>query len=68
MQNHSFGCHFSAQKKVFYIYFQMWLFNFNAILRTCLKKLFRKTEKIGDFTLLNKSLEPYPSRHLSAQS
>ena len=37
----------------------MWLFNFNAILKTCFKNLFRKTVKIGDFTLLNKPLEPY---------
>ena len=37
----------------------MWSFNFNTILNTCFKYLFRKTEKIADFTLRNKPLEPY---------
>ena len=37
----------------------MWLFNFNTILNTYFKYLLEKLKKIADFTLWNKSLEPY---------
>ena len=36
---------FFSTKKWFYTIFQVWLFNFNAILKTCFKNLFRKTVK-----------------------
>ena len=32
-------------KKWFYTFFQRWLFNFNIILKTCFKNLFKKTVK-----------------------
>ena len=47
---------FFAKKMIFY-FFQLWLFNFNAIFKTCVKIYWEKLKK-GDFTLLNKSLEP----------
>ena len=37
----------------------MQLFNFNTILNTFFKNLFRKSEKKSHFTLLNKSLKHY---------
>ena len=45
-------------KKLISHFFQEWLFNFNIILKTCFENLFWETEKNGDFTLLNKPLEP----------
>ena len=51
---------FFAQVNYSYIFFQVWSFHFNIIFVLCCKHLFRKIEKKnGDFTLLNKSLEPY---------
>ena len=45
LQSHWFGPHFFPQKNLFYIFFQMWLFNFNIIFKTCFKNLCRKTVK-----------------------
>ena len=51
---------FFAQENYSYIFFQVWSFHFKIIFVLCCKHLFRKIEKKnGDFTLLNKSLEPY---------
>ena len=50
--------HFCAKIK-FYDFFQVRLFNFNAIFKTCLNIYLKKLTKNGDFTLLVKSLEPY---------
>ena len=36
---------FFSTKRYFYFFFQGWLFNFNIILKTCFKNLFRKTVK-----------------------
>ena len=36
---------FFSTKNQFYTFFQGWLFNFNVILKTCLKNLFKKTLK-----------------------
>ena len=46
-----------CKKKWFFTFFQLWLFNFNSIFKTCVKIYWEKLKK-GDFTLLNKSLEP----------
>ena len=59
LQNHYFGCHFFPQKINFILFFQGWLFNFIIILKTYFNDLFWQTVKNGDFTLLNKPLEPY---------
>ena len=56
LKNHLFRCH-SLEKKWFFTFFQLWLFNFNAIFKTCVKMYWEKLKK-GDFTILNKSLEP----------
>ena len=41
----SFGHYFFAHTKKFYTVFQVWLFKFTTILKTCFENLFRKTEK-----------------------
>ena len=50
---------FFSTKIQFYTFSQEWLFNFNIILKTCFKTHLEKLWKNGDFTLLNKLLEPY---------
>ena len=42
LQNHSFGRHFFAQKINFIPFFQVWLFNSNALLKKCFANLFKK--------------------------
>ena len=44
-------------KKLILYFFQVWLFNFNAILKICFKMYYRKLTKNGD-TLWKTSLEP----------
>lgn len=53
------GVIFSPKKLHFirYTFLQIRFFNFNTILKTCFKHLFRKTVKNFDFTLLNKPLQ-----------
>ena len=36
---------FFSTQNLFYIFFQVWLFDFNIVLKTCFKNLFRKTVK-----------------------
>ena len=48
---------FLNKKLNLYIFFQKWLFDFNAILQTSFKIYLEKLRK--NFALLNKSLEPY---------
>ena len=52
------GFNFSHKKLILW-FSQGWLFNFNIILKTCFKNLFRKTEEKNDFTVLNNSVETY---------
>ena len=46
-----------SHKKLILQVFWVWLFNFDTILKTCLKNLFRKTEEKRWF-YSNKSIEP----------
>ena len=50
---------FFSTKNLFYTFCQRWLYNFDILLKTYFRNLFRKTVKNGGFTLLNKPLEPY---------
>ena len=58
LQNTRLGVIFCVQKLVF-TFFQVWLFNFIAILKNVLKIYLEKLRKDSSFTHLSKSLEPY---------
>ena len=50
---------FFAKKVNVILLFHLWLFNFNAILKTCFKIYLINPAKNGCFPRWNKSLEPY---------